>query len=179
MIGDVAEFAGFDEHGAQEPWRDIAIRPFESGDAKECADLLAARQSWPPERALEAVRDWGDDQLRHVLVAERRGRVEAYGKTEFLSPNEQGGRAPTGWYLAGVVVAPEARRHGIGLTLTRERIRSLRGVASEVWYFVNAQNRASVAMHERLGFILHTKAFTIPGVTFRDGAGGLYRLPLG
>lgn len=115
---------------------------------------------------------------QNVVVAEHHGRVAAYGKTVWLSPQVQGGNGPTGWYLAGVVVAPEARRHGIGLALTRERIRLLRGITPEVWYFVNAGNRASIAMHDRLGFVLHTTDFAIPGVSFRGGVGALYRLEL-
>lgn len=39
-------------------------------------------------------------------------------------------------------------------------------------------DRASVALHEELGFILHTTDFRIPGVTFAGGAGALYRLAL-
>jgi hypothetical protein len=46
----------------------------------------------------------------------------------------------------------------------------------EIWYFVNLLNQASVALHERRGFVLHTTDFDIPGVRFEGGQSALCRL---
>ena len=102
-------------------------------------------------------------------MAERDGRVEGFGKVDWLDPDAHGGDAPSGWYLSGVIVADHARRHGLGTRLTVERIRLLRATAFEVWYFVNVRNEASIALHERLGFRLHTD------VQLLDGAAGVGR----
>ncbi len=112
------------------------------------------------------------------MVAERRGTVQGYGKAEKLDPPAQGGDAPSGWYLTGVVVNASARRRGLGSRLTAARIRRLHPAATEVWFCANLQNRASVALHERYGFRLETTDFRIPGVTFEGGRGGLFRLGL-
>jgi GNAT superfamily N-acetyltransferase len=116
---------------------------------------------------------------RLVLVAEHRGRVSGYGKAEWLDPDGRGGNAPTGWYLTGLVVTPSARRHGLGALLTERRIAALAARTGEVWYVANLRNRATIALHERHGFALHTREFEIPGVVFDGGRGALFRLVVG
>lgn len=91
-----------------------------------------------------------------------------------MDPVAQGGDAPTGWYLTGLLVDPAARRRGLATQLTRERLERLSAVTSNVWYFTNVRNAVSTVLHERLGFRLQTHEFTIPGVTFEGGQGALY-----
>ena len=170
-------FADFDEEARAERWHDLVVRPIEALDASAVAAVFAERENVGLEQALETVSRWIDpDPGRLTLVAERRGLVHGYGKAEQLRPGEQGGNAPTGWYLTGLVVAPTARRRGLGARLTEERIASLAERTSEVWYFANARNRATIALHERHGFVLQTYNFTIPGVTLEGGPGALFRL---
>jgi GNAT superfamily N-acetyltransferase len=77
--------------------------------------------------------------------------------------------APPGWYLVGLVVAPEWRRHGIGLALSAARVRWALERAPEVWYFTGTRNRASFALHARLGFEEVTRDFWFPRVPFEHG----------
>lgn len=105
------------------------------------------------------------------------GRVCAYASATYLSPSAGG--APHGWYLTGVVVAPPARRHGLADLLTRARLALLAERTDTAWYFVNARNTASIALHESFGFVEHTREFEIPGVSFEGGVGVLFRLGLG
>ncbi|WP_454226258.1 GNAT family N-acetyltransferase [Propioniciclava flava] len=66
---------------------------------------------------------------------------------------DHGGRnAPDGWYLSGVVIAPDARRRGLGRRLTQERIDWALERGSAVYYVVAASNWASRALHGELGF---------------------------
>ena len=50
--------------------------------------------------------------------------------------------------------------------------------AEEMWYFTNAGNRASLRLHEALGFAEVTRDFVFPGVTFTGGVGVLCRAKL-
>jgi hypothetical protein len=47
--------------------------------------------------------------------------------------------------------------------------------ATEIWFFANAANRASLLLHHGLGFREVTRDFTYPGVTFTGGTGVLCR----
>src|SRR5581483_7229910 len=86
--------------------------------------------------------------------------------------------APAGYYLTGVLVAPAHRRLGVGEQLTRARMGWAAERAEEMWYFTNAGNRASLRLHEALGFTEVTRDFVFPGVTFTGGVGVLCRTEL-
>ena len=77
-----------------------------------------------------------------------------------------------------MIVAPALQRRGVGAELTRRRLQWIAERAGEAFYFVDAENRASRALHERFGFAELTRDFTYPGVTFPEGGGVLYRLDL-
>lgn len=171
------KFSHFHDQRASERWHDVVVRPIADEDVSAVAGIHAEREGVGLENALHSVAPWADrDSKRLVLVAERRGSVVGYGKAEWLCPSEKDGRAPTGWYLTGLVVAPRARRHGVGARLTHERIEALARSTDEVWYFANIRNRATIALHERHGFELYTHDFSIPGVAFEGGHGALFRL---
>jgi len=54
--------------------------------------------------------------------------------------------------------------------LSREAVQSwIAERAPEAWYFTNARNEASQAMHRRLGFVEVTRAFTFPDWSFDGG----------
>jgi GNAT superfamily N-acetyltransferase len=109
-----------------------------------------------------------------VLVAVIEGALAAYGVTERLSR----ARLPEGWYLGGVVVAPARRRRGIGARLTKERLDWIADRAREAYYFVNGRNRASIDLHARFGFREIVRDLRVPGITFSDGIGLLFRADL-
>jgi ribosomal protein S18 acetylase RimI-like enzyme len=87
--------------------------------------------------------------------------------------------APAGWYLLGVIVRDPWRRRGIGRRLTEARLAWLAERGAEAFYFVNARNRASIDLHEELGFLELTRDFSFPGATFDGGVGSLGRIDLG
>ena len=121
--------------------------------------------------------DWVN---RLLLVGVVDDRLAGFGRVVFFqsSPNAPENVAPTGWYLGGVIVTPAHRRRGIGYELTRQRLEWIRARAEEVFYVVNALNRASAALHERFGFEELTRDFFIPGASFIGGVGILYRARL-
>jgi ribosomal protein S18 acetylase RimI-like enzyme len=171
------KFTEFHEHGPSEQWHAVVVRPIADLDVPTVASIYAEREGADLKLALERVSRWADpNQRRFVLVAAQRGRIQGYGKAEMLSPSEGGGNAPTGWYLTGLVVAPLARRHGVGARLTEERIRALAARTNDIWYVANLRNRATIALHERHGFVFQTRDFSIPGVAFEGGQGALFRL---
>ncbi|MFD4724829.1 GNAT family N-acetyltransferase [Streptomyces seoulensis] len=61
--------------------------------------------------------------------------------------------APSGAYLGGIVVDPTRRRANVGTALTVARMRRVFGGPDEqLFYVANTRNRASIALHARLGF---------------------------
>jgi ribosomal protein S18 acetylase RimI-like enzyme len=88
--------------------------------------------------------------------------------------------APSGWYLTGVTVLPPYRRAGLARRLTTARLGWIAERTDEAWYFANAQNAASIRLHDELGFTEVSRAAAIHGVTFADGEGILFRrIPAG
>ena len=77
--------------------------------------------------------------------------------------------------MGGLLVAPQLRRRGIAEALTRARMAWTFERAPEVWYFTNARNLASIALHAKLGFGEVTRTFSYPNVSFDGGVGVLGR----
>ncbi|HEY2241734.1 MAG TPA: GNAT family N-acetyltransferase [Streptosporangiaceae bacterium] len=108
------------------------------------------------------------------------GAVVGYARARYFEPRADAPArtAPAGYYLTGVLVAPAHRRLGVGEQLTRARMGWAAERAEEMWYFTNAGNRASLRLHEALGFAEVTRDVVFPGVTFTGGVGVLCRAPL-
>jgi GNAT superfamily N-acetyltransferase len=89
-----------------------------------------------------------------LVVAHHDDQVVGYGRAELWSrPEEAPPRiAPTGWYLAGLLVAPAVRGRGIGRDLIARRLDWLAQRTADVWYFTNARNRISLRLHADFGF---------------------------
>lgn len=142
------------------------MRPLTSADVAVVAGLQAAREGIEVSRAEQVVRGWCSEATRHLLVAEVEGRVRGVASCflgrldECAAPS--GGRDPV-WSLAGVVVDPAARRHGLGHQLTTARLALLSDVTDEVWCVVNARNRASLDLHADLGFTEQRRGPGSPG----------------
>jgi len=132
-----------------------------------------------PERAREAWREVLEEECEHperlLLVAEVEGELVGYGRARLLDAI---GGAPTGYYLTGLFVRAGSRRAGVGAALTEARLRWIAERADEAWFFANARNDASIALHRRFGFEEVTRDFDVPGVTFDGGQGILFRSPL-
>ncbi|MEU0934070.1 GNAT family N-acetyltransferase [Embleya sp. NPDC005971] len=162
--------------------RTFVVRGARAGDLDACAALLALHEGAPADAEADLrarVRTWFDRPDGCFLVATEPSTgadpVVGYARAVHLDPSPT---APVGYYLAGIVVAPTARRNGLGLRLTRARLAWIAERAESAWYFTNARNTASLHLHEALGFHEETREFTIPGVDFTGGEGVLAHLPL-
>ncbi len=120
----------------------------------------------------------GDGRVLVVAGVER--SLAGYGRVRWFSPSPRSpaDTAPAGWYLGGLVVAPEWRGCGAGAALTRVRLEWVAERADEVWYYANARNVVSLALHAAVGFEEVTRDFSVPGVSFEGGVGVLCRLRL-
>lgn len=125
------------------------------------------------ERDLAAIATGAE---RGLWVAASDTTVLAYARAaRFVQePDAPPDTAPSGWYLTGLVVASQHRRHGIGEALTIVRIGHLAGRTDIIRYFANSQNLPTIALHERLGFAEVTRRFKYPGVEFAGGEGVLF-----
>jgi len=129
------------------------------------------------KRALE---DDGSGRTSLILVAEVEDDIVGFGKVRYLT-EEHGADAsgsPEGWYLTGVVVDPGFRRRGVGFKLTAERLQWIAERSRFAYYFSNARNRVSTALHERFGFIEAARGPEFAGVSFVGGEGILFQLDL-
>lgn len=163
-----------DAHGV--PLDDVVVRVATADDLAGCGALVARREGTDAEAATQRLRavHAQDDQV--VMVALLHGAVVGFAKAGFLTPVADGGRdAPDGWYLSGIVVAPEYRRRGIGRALTQARRDWVWERADVVHYIVSDAHRASLALHESLGFHEVTRDFVLPGIVFGSGGGILCR----
>ena len=132
------------------------------------------------ENYRKEMRENPDWQRRLLLVAEHESALVGFGRVLHFEPppDSPANIALAGWYLAGVVVTPAFRRRGVGAALTRLRLEWIAARAEEAFYFVNAQNRASIALHSAFDFKELTQDFVYPGVSFMGGRGALYRATL-
>jgi ribosomal protein S18 acetylase RimI-like enzyme len=162
------------------------VRAATPDDAGAIAALLAEREGGNLEGRLEKnTAELGRPEIggkRMLLVGEVGGQVVGFARVVYLVPaaDAPANVIPEGWYLGGVVVTPAYRRRGIGHALTRHRLEWLRdhGV-STAWFFVNAENRASIDLHAPFGFREVTRDFVGAGVSFSGrGEGILYRVEL-
>ena len=120
----------------------------------------------------------GSDRL--LVVAERADEVIGYGRVLLFVPGADAPPdiAPPGYYLMGLAVHPDHRRQGVGAALIRARLDWISERANEAWYFANARNAASIALHEPFRFDEATRSFFYPRVDFDRGEGILFRVRL-
>jgi ribosomal protein S18 acetylase RimI-like enzyme len=138
---------------------------------------LAAAHGQDPafmRRAFEADLRRGN---RLLLLASADGEMAGYGRCARFEPGPDASPdvAPEGYYLGGLLVASRWRRCGIASALTRARMAWAFEYAPEVWYFTNARNTGSLALHAKLGFVEVTRSFSYPNVSFDGGLGVLGR----
>jgi ribosomal protein S18 acetylase RimI-like enzyme len=162
------------------------------------ADGLVIRAAAPPDLAIlaaiaaeregEPVALWeerfarfhGSPGDRALLVAALEGQPIGYGKTGHFTPEagSPANVAPAGWYLSGLIVAPEFRRRGVGLALTRARLAWVAERHPRAYYFANARNQVTIDLHRQLGFVEITRDFVFPHVEFEGGIGILFACDL-
>jgi ribosomal protein S18 acetylase RimI-like enzyme len=162
-------FAAYDPAPERSGPVEIEVRQAEQGDIEACVALAVERDGGPAERWRSRFLTCLSGADRALFVARVDGDFAGYGRLEWLAPDDGG--APPGWYLVGVIVRTPWRRRGVATALTQARLDWAWQRTHEVWYFVNAGNRASLDLHDRFGFVEVTRDFSIPGVSFDDGRG--------
>jgi ribosomal protein S18 acetylase RimI-like enzyme len=164
---------------------DVIVRPACAADAEAVGRISADREGTDVGAAVTAVeRTLNDDGIgrsRVLLVAELDGAVVGFGKIQYREGDAApvNGELPGGWYLAGVIVDPRFRRRGVGTKLTAARIRWIADRDSAAYYFANARNRVSIALHAAFGFAEIGRAPAFGDVSFVGGEGILFRAELG
>ena len=162
----------------------LVIRGAEAQDLPRLAQLSQQRHGGPEQ---DHLRSWGmalqetqDENAAAVLVALLEHDVVAFGSARHIDVRDDPAYAavPAGWYLTGVIVDPVHRRRGLGHALTQARMDRIAQRSERVYYFASAQNRPTIDLHERLGFVEVTRDFSFPGVTFTGGVGILFRAEL-
>jgi ribosomal protein S18 acetylase RimI-like enzyme len=143
--------------------------------AADIAACYAISRDLPSDRPTSLDRDLREPE-RLLLVAEQNDAVIGYGRAALWTVVPDDGR--DGYYLTGVSVHPDQRRRGVALALTQARMRWIARRAEEAWYFTNAANVASIALHSGFGFQEVTRAPSFRGVQFDGGEGILYRAPV-
>jgi ribosomal protein S18 acetylase RimI-like enzyme len=147
------------------------IRPATRDDVDGLLDMtvvVRTRDDW------ETAIDKAARGERLLLVAEVEGVIAAFGQAHHLDEHPVD-HAPPGWYLTGVTVLPPYRRSGLAYRLTTARLDWIAERTHEAWYFANAQNAASIRLHDELGFTEVSRAPAIHGVSFDGGGGVLFR----
>lgn len=153
----------------------VAVRPALPGDLSACGSLLARHIGGDPDSYAMLLRRQIDSGTL-IFAAVQSTAVIGFSKLTWLTPEADGGRnAPDGWYLSGILVDSMHRRRGVGWQLTRARCDWVWRVASEAFFVMHPDNRASRLLHARAGFTELTRDFQVPGVTFSDGPGVLFR----
>ncbi|MEE2857873.1 MAG: GNAT family N-acetyltransferase [Planctomycetota bacterium] len=150
-------------------------------DLPAVADLIAQRERNDPERHLEYLNEQlveGSNSCQ-IFIARLKQVLVAYARIS----RHQYPDLPVGWYLTGLVIAPDHQRRGIGRAVTEHRIHWLRSRSDfdqieRLYYFASSRNDASRDLHARLGFTEIERNISVPGCTFEDGIGILYWLQL-
>jgi ribosomal protein S18 acetylase RimI-like enzyme len=159
----------------------FVVRDAEDFEVEACVALacLAApevsRTSWRTALGSDV-----EAPERQLVVAEAEAGIVGYGRARLFEPGSDapGDTAPRGYYLMGLFVRPDLRRVGIGAALTDARLRRISERADEAWFFANARNSGSIALHRGFGFEEATRQFSFPGLAFEGGEGILFRLGL-
>ncbi len=182
----VSQYAAYDpdaqrvgaRHGTE------CVRPARPEDAAAIARISAEREGLDEDeirpRVLGELTADGMGTEHHVFVAEVDRQVVGYGRIRDLTHADHG--LPEvlreGWYLTGVVVAPEFRRRSLGAALTRARIEWVRARATEVHFVTNLRNHTSIDLHAAFGFEQIACEFEYPRAGLPLGAGAAFRLTL-
>lgn len=172
-----ALFAPFTPDASGGPLAGVVVRPGVADDLPAIADLAAQRECGDlADRLAVHGRRFADERQR-LFVAEHDDAIVGYAWASWLTPVADGGRrAPDGWYLSGIVLAPALRRRGIGRRLTEARVAWVLGHDDHIYYVVSASNGPSRTLHAELGFREISTDFVVPGVVFTNADGILCQL---
>jgi ribosomal protein S18 acetylase RimI-like enzyme len=159
---------------------DLVVRAAEITDCDAIAAIEASRDGSDPGAARDKCIAQVPDPQRVLLAAVVKGMVIGFARAGRMAPpaGAQAGDMPDGWFLLGVMVADAWRRRGIGRAMTLPRLRWIGERADAAYYFTNAGNKTSIALHRELGFVEIDPDFRAPGVSSAGGPVILFRLDL-
>jgi ribosomal protein S18 acetylase RimI-like enzyme len=174
-------FASYDPAATRRPTQTaVAVRAAAPGDLAVCAQLIVSRTGGSADERRERLLADLRAPDRYAAVASAAGQVVGYGGVirHERSAEHPPDTAPSGYYLIGLIVAPEWRRHGIGDLLTLDRMRWTAERADTIWCFANVANQAILDLHRRFGFEEVTRDFSFPNAPLRPGSAVLLRASL-
>lgn len=93
-----------------------------------------------------------------VFLAYMNGEAVGYGRAMRYCLAREGNlyqtieRLPEGWYLRGVVVKRAFRERGIAKRLTQKRLEWLSERTSQIYCFLDSDEKQTIPMYEALGF---------------------------
>jgi ribosomal protein S18 acetylase RimI-like enzyme len=171
-------FAPFDPTPTtRPPRRPHRVRAATPSDIPAMAAIWAEREGTNDADARATrIERWLELPNERVLVAldAETGALLAYGRASRSAMLPPSITEPA-WSLAGLTVAPHARRMGLGDALTRARLEGVFATgADRCLYVASAINQASIALHQRFGFELLREVEPYGGLTFTGGIGALY-----
>lgn len=134
---------------------EVEIREANASDIYSCAQLIASHEHSEVEvwrRRFEA--DF-DDPHRRSVVGTDGDTIIGYGHTvRHIRPVDAGDKtSPSGFFLSGLLVAPEYRRHGVGNLLTVAQLQALKVETNVAFYVADPDNIATIRLHRQLGFV--------------------------
>jgi ribosomal protein S18 acetylase RimI-like enzyme len=154
-------------HGLDDPR--VQLREATEEDVSAIVAIDATRGPRKPGHA-EWVLERITNPAKLVLVAVLDDVVVGETATHWWTGHDD---APDGYYVSGVTVLPEWRRHGAGTRLLDALTAWIWDRSDRAWSVVNAQNLPSLAPHERHGFREVDRGPTFAGITFTGGSGVL------
>ena len=177
------DFAGHSPRARGGSATSIVIRPASPDDVTRVARLLALRGTGAEDALAQAPRMI--EALPVLLLAlapigqkageeaddDRLAPVALSGA--FVLPGDPGAGRPERWTVSGLVVDPEARRHGIGRALLGAVLDAVAALdpGEPVVSVVDADNHASIGLHLAVGFTQAERVEEYAGVTFEGGQG--------
>ena len=169
----MTDFVAFDPLvRAQRAGEAVSIRPATASDAEALSVVMATRggdMDGYREQARGLI-----ERLPVLSVAEIDRELVGYcGAQPFVI---EPGREPE-WLIAGLTVVPVHRRRGIAARLLLDVLDKVHDSSAEepVFSVINAQNLASIRLHEALGFEEVGRAATLARIEFTGGEGVLLR----
>jgi len=168
-------FATFDEHHRHDGEVSVGL----AGE-----DDLAVRPSWPRRTRGLAAGESGSGRTCPGSAApcSPPGWSNRWPATGVCAGSRhRRGRPLTRHQQAGISLAYWWRRTGaagVPAPLLRARVGWVAERADEVWFYANARNAVSLALHAAIGLEEVTRDFSVPGVSFEGGVGVLGRLRL-
>ncbi len=122
-----------------------------------------------------------DDPEQLILVAATPATILGYARAMYHRPppewRQRRDVAPQGWYLSGVLIAPNVRRMGLGSLLTQARLAHVFHHTDEVLYFTHQENVGSIELHRALGFEETGRGLRFAGASLTSRH-IIFRLPL-